>query len=178
MTITVKRRWMEHSTGTKFYQLFHFFRSDTRLLPHGGLITRTHTLTHWGAMKIAKGSTEPRPVNGGQVQHLEGVEFAIKTSEKTALRKGERYSVVSDRDEVFTMTSAFETWLIEQVGAEEAHPIMVALSLRGGDTRLETADDESASAWPGLDKHMPAKRTPKAPAETAPIARPDGWGAW
>lgn len=188
MTITIRRRLMEHDGGTKFYQLFHFNRTDDRpVSASGGIVRRTHVVTHWGAKSVAKPWPGPRPVNGGQVQHHHNtIAYAEKRAEKARERPGKgRYIDVGGED-VYTYSEwdEFELAVTELMGADEAHMVLVALSLRGPDKRLETARDLTSKPTkvPEEAPASPVKRRPRPPKAEPDTAisspRPEGWGTW
>jgi len=167
MTFTVKRRLAQHEGGTKFYQVFQFQRGDTRG-DEGSAVRRSCAATHWGAMAVARPWPNPRPVNGGQLQHLPVTAYSTKWNDK--MKRG-YCAAGAEETSQFHTAAEFETWVTEQLGAEEAHQVFVSMSLRGSDARLDTADD-----WPGINKV--SKPAPKAAPDTSTIARPEGWGAW
>jgi hypothetical protein len=161
MTFNVHRRLMHHEGGTKFYQLFQIERRDSDMGRAVGVV-RNITVTHWGKMSIIAGhGNDPRPVNGGETQQLDGAAvFRTKTNEKA--RKG--YMVVHDGANQFADADAFERWIIEQFGAEKAHDILVDMSLRGSGARPAPSD--------------PKPKAPREDSELAEITRPESWGSW
>lgn len=146
--INVRTVWMEHSGGTKFYQIFEF-------QPLGGVNgTRPVTMTHWGSIAKLGAKEFHRPVNGGETQIKPGLGLNGREADKR--KRG--YTTENTRFQAHTSDS---TWFVEHFGAAGAHELQVAMNI----ANVVPSDDVDTS-------YMGAKKAPE------PTERPAGWGAW
>jgi hypothetical protein len=141
MKFTVTNTWLEHTGGTKFYQVF-------QLTPEKG-VGKPVTVTHWGKASIAD-EIFMRPVKGGETQVTPGALGASKISAK--LKRG---YLQSDQK---TWLIAQEEWLTEQFGAELAHTI--ALEMFGA--KGEPTSEPETKAIPKAKAIEPEAPRPEA----------------
>ena len=149
MSITVTTTWMEHSSGTKFYQIFEF-RSKSAKSANGAVAT----MTHWGSIAKLKAKTFCRPVNGGEHQIKPGVLLETRASEKQ--KRG--YLRCDTKQET---REASEAWWTETFGATIKHDLHLQLG-------LNTAEGEPSSE----------PDTSIVSETTVTTVRPESWGPW
>lgn len=146
--INVAATWMEHSGGTKFYQVFKFTHTETG---------KSATMTHWGKLNAAM-SPFSRPVLGGETKLLDGNgTYTAKINAK--LKRG--YQTIKEKS---TAHQDDSEWFVQTLGAELAYKLEVALF---GASR-------SAATGPTDEPHTSSIET--TPDE--PDVRPASWGTW
>lgn len=156
MNVTLKSTWMVHSGGTKYYQVF-------QLQP---VFAGTPvTIVHYGPMRSSHlESANYRPVKGGQVQLVRGVQMNVKVNAK----KTRGYSVMDTTNTTIDIGETFESGdkkLIEIFGA--SHAFSIHQILTKGD--LDESDSGPTAEPETID--IPGMK----PAITA---RPESWGTW
>lgn len=147
--IEVITDWMEHSGGTKFYQVFEFRPKD------GGTPI---TLIHYGARKEST-SVFSRPVLGGRTQVKRGPlrRTQLRLKEKGGYQIASTRSLKAEKDDPY--------W-VHNFGATLAHCLMTEMYPHGNvETDEPCPSDE-------VDNSVMGK------AVVAPDVRPAGWGSW
>jgi hypothetical protein len=165
-TYEIKRLWMEHSGGTKFYQIFGIVA--TRDAGMAGRISREATAFHFAGFR--GDMTKFRlPKNGGQVQIVAGDQLSAKTREKEkhTVAKG-HYSIVETRVDRFDSADAFGRQLRTAFGSSDAENILSVLSM----------DTHIGMGTPSEDAPDPISPGEDTPVETPTTPRPEAWGSW
>lgn len=134
--ISVKTVWMEHSGGTKFYQIFE-------IRPLWVDSVKAVTVTHWGSIAKLGASEFFRPVNGGETQIKAGLGLASREADKH--KRG--YQTKNTRFDTYAPNS---TWFVEHFGAAIAHELQVAMNIAD----IGPSDDVDTS-------YMGAKKAPE-----------------
>lgn len=134
--INVRTVWMEHSGGTKFYQIFEFH-------PVGVENGKAVTMTHWGSITKLGASEFFRPVNGGETQIKPGLLLNAREIDKR--KRG--YETENTRISSYSPSSA---WFVETFGAAIAHELQVAMNIAD----IGPSDDVDTS-------YMGAKKAPE-----------------
>ena len=151
--IRVESKWLEHSGGTKFYQVF-------MLMPEEG---KPVTVCHWGKMTIAAGKRNVRPVLGGETQLHEGAVMASKVNNK--IKRG------YDQADMVSMNVEDDSeWFVQHFGADLAARIEIAMfhDKVAIEHNVMTAapTPKVAPDTTSIGKTKPAEPTP------------EGWGSW
>lgn len=156
-TFHIERRWLEHTGGTKFYQVLRFSRSEWDM----GKRVSTHVATvfHFAGFKGDRTKLR-RPVMGGQIQIKQGDLFMAKFEEK----KKDGYEPVDQAVSEFVQTKDFLALGTTLMGAAHMQTILAHLGMRTDTGEVDESDP---------DPSIPFEDTPIEETE-----RPDGWGSW
>lgn len=144
--------WMEHSGGTKFYQVFKFSR-----IGKSSVAPQLVYLNHWGPMNMAKGRFS-RPVNGGQTQIKVG---AIENPVEAKVKRGYRMIDTATRE-----VKPYDPWFKEAFGsavADNLHIQLFGSAIGDSPVPSNELDNEEIAAPPSV---------------TVPEERPESWGSW
>lgn len=150
----IKRTWMAHKGGTKFYQVIQFRRQ------HAGGSDRHVAVHHWGPARSATEGPYTRPIVGGQVKVIPGDDGTAKIKEK----KAGGYAPADNGPKSWGQNIAardveiFKKQVVTLIGAERAHLVFLEFGLiEGAETdpspELETESIEPAqplSEWAGV----------------------------
>lgn len=149
----IKRTWMAHKGGTKFYQVIQFRRQ------HASGSDRHVAVHHWGPARSAAEGPYTRPIVGGRVEVILGDDGTAKIKEK----KAGGY-IPDDGPESWAQNIAtrdvlnFKKQVVTLIGAERGHLVFLELGLIEGaetdpSTEPETESIEPAqplSEWAGV----------------------------
>jgi len=149
MTITVVSSWMEHSGGTKFYQVFRIQDDE--------MSSKAATVGHYGPMSAAKTGRGSRPLVGGQTIVKRGSN-AYQDLINAKTRRGYSASAGQPRHKYETVEK-FREYLTMTFSAGDRHAIEEALGLHGEREIVPKGPADTSIS------------EPEAP-------RPDGWGDW
>lgn len=122
--ITIKRTYMDHSGGTKFYQPFLVAYDG----PDG---LRSHaTVLHWGPVSSKGSGRSGRPVLGGQMQiHQGSGVYRERLDSKQARSSTGHYSVVHSEETEYDSTDG-RVELIRLFGSAQTEKILLELGLK------------------------------------------------
>lgn len=159
--LSIDITYMEHSGGTKFYQVFEFRGND-----------RIATVCHWGKI-VGKGDF-PRPVNGGQTQVFSRPERRQKIEEKR--KRG--YNIQDEKCIIYPCDLTIgedgtfvkpRDWMVDHFGTMTAHEIFTALML--------DKPSPTAEGMPKLARETTVL-SPKVAIPPVIETRPAAWGSW
>lgn len=152
-TFEVRKLWMDHDGGTKFYQVFRI----SAQVAWGAPVV---TLGHYGKQSVAKGLGS-RPINGGSTKIYPGDKYREVIGEKNRVRAGGRYlsTPAGEVTEVFNDEKAFTAYLTKMFMVNDRSDIENELGLHGV-------------------REIAATPTPAPETITSPAEHPTGWGAW
>ena len=157
----IKTTWLEHSGGTKFYQVFAISRHT-----QGGTMHRKFwdvTVCHYGALKVLPRSGDRRPIASGQSVVYTDARAEDKLKEK--VRKG--YRIDGEQSSRPLNERDFREWLQVALKTETRDEVLKALGMMV---------DPKASPIAAEDE----REDPVYPEETikTPRVEPEGWGSW
>lgn len=148
----ITRRWMEHSGGSKFYQIICVTRG-----------TRAVTAFHYAGYR-GDHTQFRRPCNGGQVEIKAGDLLLSKTMEKEKRKSSGHYSITTDDVTAhFTNDARLEVDLIASFGSQHAHQILTML-----DVYVPSIKPSDEGDTVGIEESEPAK----------PAERAASWASW
>lgn len=152
----VRRTWMDHEGGTKFYQAFLITAHDGRAL----------TVIHHGP--IGGHDRGFRPVLGGQIVIHDG---ADKYAAQIAAKQKRGYTVVTalQTETKYRSVAELNNILVAQFGASRTQEILLRLGY--------TLDAKGAPDEPDDEPSVELEDTP---IETVfdPSTKPESWGSW
>lgn len=163
--------WMDHSGGTKFYQLFRIERVYDTLGVSSGRAPRTRqaTVGHYGAYKAMpnNGRTERRPISGGQTVVYPGAKYEELYKDKTRERNGGRYvpEKVVKATKSIQGEDDFHTWLRQNLQTLHRDKVLKELGM---------SLDPSAAPIDPDDEPIAEVETINHDSDD----RPEGWGDW
>lgn len=161
-TSKITRRWMEHSAGSKFYQIIRVTRG-----------TKAVTAFHYAGYR-GDHTRFRRPCNGGQVEIKAGDHLRAKTVEKEKRKSTGHYFIVTDdREETCRNDALLEVGLVTFFGARHAHQMLTELgvhvpSIKPIDESDTEESDESDTEVIEDEESEPVK----------PAARAASWASW
>lgn len=158
MNIHMKRTFLKHEGGTKFYQAFLISCHD-----EDGNLNGSCSITHYGPMHSIKGG-DVRPIAGGNSLIFGG---SAKYTEQVNQKLKRGYSENDEENFIFTSVADAKFTFTRWFGATRRDQIMLHLGL--------TVDGEEVAA-----KSDPSAAVEDTPIETKdPFAgRPAAWGSW
>lgn len=149
MRFQIRRAWMSHEGGTKFY--------NPILISAPG--PKHCTVINFG--KVTGLNVSSRAVQGGQIQ----IKGGNKQRELVDAKKGRGYALARGGDEVkeYQTFNAFKEGLVREFGASRADDICIHLgyTVTGAEA---PSDDTHHADVPGT--------------KPAIVERPESWGAW
>jgi hypothetical protein len=151
--ITIKRTYMDHSGGTKFYQPFLIsYEGEHGLLSHA-------TLLHYGPVSAKGAGRDGRPLLGGQMQVYQGAGvYRERLDSKQARSSKGQYSVVHTQENEYEVHEG-RAELTRLFGAERTEAILLELGLKF----------DGSEPPPGMRPDT---------KDSAPPAKPAAWGSW
>lgn len=151
-TSKITRRWMEHSGGSKFYQIICVTRG-----------TKAVTAFHYAGYR-GDHTQFRRPCNGGQVEIKTGDHMYVKTAEKEKRKSTGHYSIATDdKTDHYTNDGRLEVGLVGLFGAQQAHQILLGLGVHV--PSIAPSDEGDTES---IEESEPAK----------PAARAASWASW
>lgn len=123
--ITIRRTYMTHSGGTKFYQPFlvNYVSTD-------GDLSSAATVIHFGPVSSGGAGSNGRPVLGGQIQIRGGAaHYQNQIDEKSKRTARGHYSQVHSTDTGYA-SDAGRDELVRLFGAKNTESILLELGLK------------------------------------------------
>jgi hypothetical protein len=157
---TIESVWMDHSGGTKFYQLFRIRRvRQTTMFSQSKQWLAA--VGHYGSMSAVKTRLR-RPIEGGQCKVYPGAQHDSVLEEKKRPRNGGRYLPAGGMPIRTLQQDEFAQYLREAFPTAVREEILTMLEMDLSGNGQAIAEPEPA---------------PTTEPETAQQV-PDGWGDW